>query len=67
MALFGVERWCERGETFSVYFNMLSRISPLEVRDGKLGTRPWFSAAVGWGLPAGSVAFVLLADRGHDL
>jgi len=64
MALFGVQKWCERGETFSVYFNMLSRISPLEVRDGKLGTRPWFSAAVGWGLPAGSVAFVLLAIAG---
>ena len=38
MALFGVEKWCERGETFGVLFNMLSRISPLEVRDGKLGT-----------------------------
>jgi len=64
MALFGVERWCERGETFSVYFNMLSRISPLEVRDGTLGRRPWFSGAVGWALPAGSVAFVLLALAG---
>ena len=64
MALFGVERWCERGETFSVYFNMLSRISPLEVRDGKLGRRPWFSGAVGWAIPAGSVAFVLLAIAG---
>ena len=64
MALFGVERWCERGETFSVYFNMLSRLSPLEVRDGRLGVRPWLSGAVGWGLVPGSIAFVLLAIAG---
>lgn len=64
MTLFGVERWCERGETFSVYFNMLSRIAPLEVRDRQLGKRPWFSGAVGWGLVPGSVVFVLLAIAG---
>jgi hypothetical protein len=40
MALFGIDRWLDRGETFSVYFNMLSRLSPLEVRDGRLGRRP---------------------------
>jgi len=64
MTLFGVEKWCERGETFSVYFNMLSRISPLEVRERQLGRRPWFAGAVGWGLVPGSVAFVLLAIAG---
>ncbi len=64
MALFGVEKWCERGETFSVYFNMFSRISPLEVKDGRLGTRPWFSGAVGWGLVPGSIAFVLISIAG---
>ena len=26
MALFGVEEWCERGEIFSVYFGMFSRL-----------------------------------------
>jgi hypothetical protein len=32
MALYGVEAWCERGEAYSVYFNLFSRISPWETR-----------------------------------
>ena len=64
MALFGVEKWCERGETFGVLFNMFSRISPLEVRDGTLGRRPWLSGGVGWSLVPGSVALVLLLIAG---
>ena len=64
MALFGVEKWCERGETFSVLFNMFSRVSPFEVREGRLGRRPWFSGAVGWALIPGSVALVLLVISG---
>src|SRR5688572_10527964 len=43
---------------------MFSRISPLEVRDGALGRRRWFSGAVGWGLVPGSVALVLLVIAG---
>ena len=39
MALYGVEAWIERGEAFSVYFNLFSRISPFERRDGVLGLR----------------------------
>lgn len=39
MALFGSERWVERGEAFNVYFNMFSRISPLVVQDRRLSTR----------------------------
>ncbi len=64
MALFGVEKWSERGDAFAVYFNMFSRLAPFEVRDGRLGRRPWFSAAVGWGLVPGSIALVLLAIGG---
>ena len=30
MALYGVEAWSRRGEAFSVYFNLFSRISPVE-------------------------------------
>ena len=37
MALFGIERWIDRGETFSVYFGMFASLSPFEVRDGRLG------------------------------
>ena len=39
MALYGIDRWLDRGEAFSVYFNLFSRISPLERRDGVLGVR----------------------------
>jgi hypothetical protein len=39
MALYGVENWISRGEAYSVYFNLFSRLSPLETRDGVLGLR----------------------------
>jgi hypothetical protein len=39
IACFGTETWIARGESFSVYFNLFSRISPLTVRDGRLGLR----------------------------
>jgi hypothetical protein len=59
MAVFGVERWCDRGETFSVYFNMFSRLAPLEARDGRLGVRRPFSAATRWATVPGSLAVVV--------
>jgi hypothetical protein len=59
MALFGIDKWLERGETFSVAFNMFSRLSPLEVRDGRLGRRGWLMGTTGWADTAGSVALVL--------
>lgn len=40
MALYGVDAWIERGEGFGVYFNLLSRISPVERRGDRLGLRP---------------------------
>jgi hypothetical protein len=40
MALYGVERWCARGEAFSVYFNLFSRLSVFETRDREVGLRP---------------------------
>jgi hypothetical protein len=39
MALFGVEAWIDRGEAFSVYFNLFSRLSVFERRGGELGLR----------------------------
>ena len=39
MALYGIDRWIERGEAFSVYFNLFSRISPVVRREGELGLR----------------------------
>ena len=59
MALFGIEKWCDRGETFSVYFGMFARLSPFETREGRLGRRPWLEGATGWAAVPGSVAMVL--------
>jgi hypothetical protein len=39
IACFGTETWISRGEAFSVYFNLFARISPLSVREGRLGLR----------------------------
>ena len=60
MALYGVERWSDRGEAFSVYFNLFSRLSVFETRDGEVGLRPPLS-----GLPRleqlpGTVAMVMV-------
>jgi len=64
MALFGIEKWCRRGEIFSVYFEMFARLAPLEVRDGRLGRRPWLFGATGWGAVPGSVAMILITIAG---
>lgn len=40
MTRYGAEPWAARGETFGVYFGLLARISPIEVRDRRLGLRP---------------------------
>ncbi len=61
MALFGIDEWLDRGEAFSVFFNMFSRLAPLEVRDGRLGRRRWLAGSVGWAAVPGSVALVLLS------
>ncbi len=61
MGLFGIERWTERGETFSQYFGMFASLSIFEVRDGRLGRRPFLAGTTRWALPAGSLALVLTA------
>ena len=61
MALFGTDKWLERGEAFSVYFGMFASLSAFEVRNGELGVRRMLSAATRWIAGPGSVALVLLA------
>jgi len=61
MALFGVDRWIEKGEAFSVYFRMFSTLSFFELRDGRLGRRRALSGAPAWGMTPGAVALVLIA------
>jgi hypothetical protein len=58
MACFGREAWISRGEAFSVYFNLFSRISPLAVRDGRLGIRRPLSGITGLVAPPGTVALL---------
>ena len=38
--VWGVESWTRHGETFAVYYNLFSRISPFETRDRVVGVRP---------------------------
>ncbi len=59
MALFGVEKWCERGEVFSVYFGMFSRLGSFGIREGRLGIRRPLSAATSWATVPGSAAVVI--------
>lgn len=37
--VYGVETWQRRGESFAVYYNLFSRMSVWETRDGVLGVR----------------------------
>ncbi len=59
MAVFGVEKWCERGEVFSVYFGMFSRLGAFGVQDGRLGRRRMLSASTTWATLPGSAALVI--------
>jgi hypothetical protein len=58
MALYGVERWTERGETFAVYFNLFARMSPVERRGEKLGLRKPLSGLTGLEALPGTIAFL---------
>jgi hypothetical protein len=64
MALYGIEPWTERGETFSSYYGMFARLSIFEVRDGRLGTRRLLAGATRWAAVPGSLALVLAAIGG---
>ena len=60
MAVYGVETWADRGETFSVYYNLFSRISPFETRDRVSGVRPPLGGLPRLDVRPGTVAFVLV-------
>ena len=64
MALFGIEAWTRNGEAFSAYFRMFSTLSPIEVRDGRLGFRRPLTASTHWAVVPGSVALVMVALGG---
>lgn len=58
MALYGIERWLDRGEAFSVYFNVFARMSPFERRDDVLGMRKPLSGLTEFRPAGGTVAFM---------
>ncbi|HEX2233830.1 MAG TPA: hypothetical protein VHG69_10770 [Thermoleophilaceae bacterium] len=58
MALYGVEAWIERGEAFSVYFNLFSRLSPVERREGEVGLRKPLSGLAALDPLPGTVALL---------
>jgi hypothetical protein len=58
MALYGVEAWSTRGEAYSVYFNLFSRISVFETRDRVVGLRPLLSGLAHFKAGAGTAALV---------
>jgi hypothetical protein len=68
MALFGVEKWCQTGEIFSVYFGMFSQLGAFGVRAGRLGRRLPLSAATHWATVPGSaaVAIASIASTSFD-
>jgi hypothetical protein len=59
MTLFGVERWCQTGEVFSVYFGMFAELGVFGVRDGRLGRRLPLTASAHWATVPGSAAVVI--------
>jgi hypothetical protein len=59
MTVFGVEKWCETGEIFSVYFGMFSQLGLFGMKDGLLGRRLPLSAATHWATLPGSAAVVI--------
>jgi hypothetical protein len=60
MASFGTEAWISRGEAFSVYFNLFSRISVVTVERGRLGLRRPLSGIAGLEPLPGTVALLIV-------
>ncbi len=59
MGVFGVEKWCQTGEVFSVYFGMFSQLGIFGVKHGELGRRRPLAAASHWATVPGSAAVVI--------
>jgi hypothetical protein len=61
MALFGIEEWCSQADGFSVYFNLLSKLSALvRDKDGVVYSRRLLSGVTDLEIRAGTVAFICI-------
>ncbi len=56
--VYGVDTWQRRGEAFAVYYNLFSRMSIFETRDGVVGVRPPLAGLPRLDPAAGTVALV---------
>jgi hypothetical protein len=61
MAVYGVEAWTRNADPFAVYFRVLSRISPLDWRDGALYVRPPLSGLTRLRTVPGTVPLLIVA------
>jgi len=68
MSLYGIERWCERGEAYSVYFGLFARLSVFERRGDMVGRRRFLSGLSAWKPVAGSVPLlaVMIGSTSFD-
>ncbi len=60
MALFGIERWSERGDAFGGYFGLFGRLAAVDAHDRALWLRRPLSALSSFGGESGAVALVLV-------
>jgi hypothetical protein len=58
MSLYGADRWSRRGDAFGVYFNLISRLSPLHWRDARLYARTPLAGVARLNPVPGTVALV---------
>ena len=58
MSFYGIDAWTERADGFAVYFNLFSRLSPWERRDGVLHLRPPLSGVTSLPDAPGTIALV---------
>jgi hypothetical protein len=55
MSVYGIDRWLDRGEAFSVYFGLFARLSVFERREEGIGRRRLLSGLAGFKPLAGTV------------
>jgi hypothetical protein len=60
IAVWGTEAWIGYGEGFSVVYNLFSRISPIVVKDGRLGLRRPLSGLTGIEPVPGTVGLLIV-------
>jgi hypothetical protein len=68
MALYGVEAWSSRGDAFSVYFNLFSRLSVFERKGRQVGIRRWLTGLSKLDAVPGTVAVlaVIIGSTSFD-